>query len=127
MRGTHERQTTMFALISIESRVPKDHPLKRIKAMVDQELQRLSSVFDRMYSKVGRSSVAPEKILKSLLLIALYSVRSERQFCKQLDCNFLFRWFLGMELMEESFDATVFSKNRERLMEHEGGRLFFEV
>ncbi len=127
MRGTQDRQASMLALISIESRIAKDHPLRRIKAMADQELFGLSRVFDRMYSKVGRPSVAPEKILKSLLLIALYSVRSERQFCEQLDYNLLFRWFLDMELMEESFDATVFSKNRERLMEHEVGRLFFEA
>lgn len=127
MRGTQDRQTTMLALISLESRIPGDHPLRQIKAMADQELLGLSRVFDRMYSKVGRPSVAPEKILKSLLLIAFYSVRSERQFCEQLDYNLLFRWFLDMELMEESFDATVFSKNRERLMEHEVGRLFFEA
>ncbi len=117
----------MLALISIESRISKDHPLRQIKAIADQELLRLCGVFDRMYSQVGRPSVAPEKILKSLLLIALYSVRSERQFCEQLDYNLLFRWFLDMELMEESFDATVFSKNRERWMEHEVGRLFFEA
>src|SRR5215475_16069971 len=90
----------------------KRHPLRLIKAIADQELSGLSKVFDRMYSKVGRPSVAPEKILKSLLLIALYSVRSERQFCEQLGYNLLFRWFLDMELEEESFDATVFSKNR---------------
>ena len=127
MRGTQDRQVSMLALVSIEGRIPPDHPLRKIKAMADQELLKLSGVFNRMYSTVGRPSVAPEKILKSLLLIALYSVRSERQFCEQLDYNLLFRWFLDMELMEESFDATVFSKNRERLMEHEVGRLFFEA
>jgi transposase len=127
MRGTPNRQGSMLALISIEARIPTDHPLRRIKRMADQELLGLSRVFDRMYSTVGRPSVAPEKILKSLLLIALYSVRSERQFCEQLDYNLLFRWFLDMELVEESFDATVFTKNRERLMEHEVGRLFFDA
>lgn len=127
MRGTPDRQASMLALISIEARIPTGHPLRRIKRMADQELLGLSRVFDRMYSNVGRPSVAPEKILKSLLLIALYSVRSERQFCEQLGYNLLFRWFLDMELIEESFDATVFSKNRERLMEHEVGRLFFEA
>jgi transposase len=127
MRGTQDGQASMLALFSIEARIPSDHPLRRIKAMADQELSGLSKVFDRMYSKVGRPSVAPEKILKSLLLIALYSVRSERQFCEQLGYNLLFRWFLDMELEEESFDATVFSKNRERLMAHEVGRLFFEA
>jgi transposase len=117
----------MLALFSIESRIPSAHPLRRIKRIADQQLVGLSKVFDRMYCSVGRPSVAPEKILKSLLLIALYSVRSERQFCEQLDYNLLFRWFLDMELEEESFDATVFSKNRQRLMEHEVGRLFFEA
>src|SRR5262249_12882424 len=83
MRGTQDRQASMLALFSIEARIPSDHPLRRIKAMADQELWELSKVFDRMYSNVGRPSVAPEKILKSLLLMALYSVRSERQLCSK--------------------------------------------
>jgi transposase len=127
MRGYPDRQTSMLALISIEARIPRDHPLRRIKGMADEELKKLSGVFNRMYSQVGRPSVAPERILKSLLLIALYSVRSERQFSEQLGYNLLFRWFLDMELEEESFDATVFSKNRDRLLEHEVGRLFFDA
>jgi transposase len=127
MRGTQDRQASMLALFSIEARIPSDHPLRRIKRMADQQLLGLSPVFNRMYSSIGRPSVAPEKILKSLLLMALYSVRSERQFCEQLGYNLLFRWFLDMELEEESFDATVFSKNRERLMEHEVGRWFFDA
>src|SRR5947208_2391278 len=127
MRGLQDKQTSLLAIISIEERIPSDHPLRRIKTMADRELERLSAVFNRMYSQVGRPSIAPERILKSLLLIALYSVRSERQFCEQLGYNLLFRWFLDMELDDESFDATVFSKNRERLMEYEVGRLFFEA
>ena len=87
MRGTQDRQQSMLGLISIEARIPSDHSLRQIKKMADQELVRLSRVFDRMYSNLGRPSVAPEKILKSLLLIALYSVRSERQFCEQLGYN----------------------------------------
>src|SRR5262249_24191006 len=125
MRGFQDKQTSLLAMVSIEARIPSDHPLRRIKKMADQELNRLSGGFNRMYSQVGRSSIAPERILKSLLLIALYSVRSERQLCEQMGYNLLFRWFLDMELEEESFDATVFSKNRDRLMEHEVGRLFF--
>ena len=105
----------------------REHPLRKIKELADGRLVKLSGVFNRMYSQVGRPSIAPERILKSLLLIALDSVRSERQFCEQLDYNLLFRWFLDMEMEEESFDATVFSKNRERLMEHEVGRLFFDA
>jgi transposase len=127
MRGLQDGQTSMLAVISIEQRIPSDHPLRRIKGMADQELKKLSGVFNQMYSQVGRPSIAPERILKSLLLIALYSVRSERQFSEQLGYNLLFRWFLDMELEEESFDATVFSKNRDRLLEHEVGRLFFDA
>ena len=127
MRGFQDKQTGMWTFVSIEDRIPSDHPLRRIKKLADQRLVDLSRVFNRMYSEVGRPSIAPERILKSLLLIALYSVRSERQFCEQLGYNLLFRWFLDMELEEASFDATVFSKNRDRLMEHEVGRLFFDA
>ena len=127
MRGISEKQAVMLSLISPETRVPKDHPLRRIKGMADQELARLSRVFDDMYSHTGRPSIPPERVLKSLILIALYSVRSERQFCEQLDYNLLFRWFLDMNMVEESFDPTVFTKNRERLMEHEVGRRFFDA
>lgn len=127
MRGTHERQATMLSIVSPEQRVPKDHPLRRIKTMADKELVRLSPVFDKMYSNFGRPSIPPERVLKSMLLIALYSIRGERQFCEQLDYNLLFRWFLDMNLIEDSFDHSVFSKNRERLMEHEVGRLFFDA
>lgn len=127
MRGTHENQATMLSLVSPEQRVPQDHPLRRIKLMADQELKRLSPVFDKMYSSTGRPSIPPEQILKSMLLIALYSVRSERQFCEQLDYNLLFRWFLNMDIIEDSFDPTVFTKNRERLVNHDVGRLFFDA
>src|SRR5512143_322229 len=95
--------------------------------MADQNLKQLSSLFNQMYSHTGRPSIPPERVLKSLLLIALFSVRSERQFCEQLDYNVLFRWFLDMNMVEESFDPTVFTKNRERLMEHEVGRRFFDA
>ena len=127
MRGTHERQATMLSLVTPEQRVPMEHPLRRIKVMADKELKRLSPVFDRMYSTTGRPSIPPERILKSMLLIALYSIRSERQFCEQLDYNLLFRWFLDMNMVEDSFDPTVFTKNRERLMDHDVGRIFFDA
>ena len=127
MRGTHERQATMLSIVSPEQRVPRDHPLRKIKAMADKELKRLSPVFSRMYSSTGRPSIPPERILKSMLLIALYSIRSERQFCEQLDYNLLFRWFLDMNIIEDSFDHSVFTKNRERLMDHEVGRIFFDA
>ncbi len=117
MRGLQDKQTNMWAFVSIEEHIPSDHPLRRIKKLADQRLVEISRVFNRMYSQVGRPSIAPERVLKSLLLIALCSVRSERQFCEQLGYNLLFRWFLDMELDEASFDASVFSKNRERLMD----------
>jgi len=127
MRGYSDSQPMIIAYINLEKRVPQDHPLRKIKPMADQELKRLSPLFNEMYSHTGRPSIPPERILKSLLLIALYSVRSERQFCEQLDYNLLFRWFLDLELSDECFDPTVFTKNRERLMEHEVGRRFFDA
>jgi len=115
----------MLCLISAEARVPRDHPLRAIKVLADGALRRLSPVFDAMYAESGRPSVPPERLLKGLLLVALYSVRSERQFCEQLEYNLLFRWFLDMDMLEEAFDASTFSRNRERLMEHEVAAQFF--
>ncbi|HXH24682.1 MAG TPA: IS5 family transposase [Vicinamibacterales bacterium] len=126
MRGTANRQETMLTLMTPGKRVPEDHPIRRIKAIADAELERLSPVFDRMYSERGRYSIPPERLLKSCLLIALYSVRSERQLCEQLDYNLLFRFFLDMGNDEDAFDASSFAKNRDRLIEHEVARLFFE-
>ena len=127
MRGDSDNQQVLLAYVSLEDRVPKDHPIRRIKVMCDQELKRLSPIFDKMYSKTGRPSIPPERVLKSLILIALYSVRGERQLCEQLDYNLLYRWFLDMNVVENSFDHSVFSKNRERLMNHEVGKLFFDA
>lgn len=115
----------MLCLVSPETRVPPDHPMRAIKKLAERALRELSPVFDEMYADSGRPSVPPERLLKGLLLIALYSIRSERQFCEQLDYNLLFRWFLGMDMMEPAFDASTFSRNRERLMEHEVAALFF--
>jgi transposase len=128
MRGKREPQVTLLAFVDLEARVPPDHPLRRINALADAALSALSPEFDRMYAATGRPSIPPERLLKASLLIALYSVRSERAFCEQLDYNLLFRWFLGMDLMEPSFDPTVFTKNRKRLLEHRiGQQLFDEV
>ena len=104
----------MLAFIDLEARVPPEHPLRAITALADRALAELSDVFDRMYAEAGRPSIPPERLLKASLLIALYSVRSERAFCEELDYNLLFRWFLDMDLVEPSFDATTFTKNRER-------------
>ncbi len=126
MRGRTDPQVTMLAFIDLESRVPADHPLRTIKALADQALAEMSAEFDRMYAEVGRPSIPPERLLKASLLIALYSVRSERAFCEELDYHLLFRWFLDMNLIEPSFDATTFTKNRQRLLEHEAGQQLFD-
>ena len=126
MRGGPNPQRSMLAIVDLEERVPRDHPLRRIKEVADAALARLSPTFDRMYARVGRASVPPERLLKASLLIALYSVRSERAFCEELEYNLLYRWFLDMDLMERSFDATVFTKNRQRLLAHDAGRALFD-
>lgn len=126
MRGVNTCQSTMFSFTSPEQRIPKGHPLRRIKVMADAELKRMSPIFSRMYSKMGRPSIAPERLLKSLLLISLYTIRSERMFCEQLEYNLLFRWFLDMNIDDPAFDASTFSQNRDRLLEHDVGQRFFE-
>ena len=125
MRGHDTKQATMFSVVSPERRVPQDHPLRPIKAMADEILASMSRTFSRMYSKVGRPSIPPERLLKSQILIALYSVRSDRMFCEQLDYNLLFRWFLDMNMDEPAFDHSSFTKNRDRLLEHDVAGQFF--
>lgn len=125
MRGTDEKQASMFSVVSPERRIPADHPLRRIKAMADEVLSGLSKTFDAMYSNVGRPSIPPERLLKSQILMALYTVRSDRQFCEQLDYNLLFRWFLDMNADEPTFDASSFSRNRDRLLDHDVAAKFF--
>jgi len=100
----------MLCLMSLESVVPADHPLRGIKSLAEAALRQLSPVFDAMYAQMGRPSVPPERLLKGLLLIALHSIRSERQFCEQLQYNLLFRWFLDMDMLEQAFDASTFSQ-----------------
>ncbi len=117
----------MLMLMSPESRVPTNHPIRRIKKLADDALAKLSPVFDEMYSGTGRPSIPPERLLKATLLMALYTIRSERQFCEQLDYNLLYRWFLDMDMTESSFDATVFTHNRERLIAHDVAGEFFRA
>jgi transposase len=117
----------MLCLMSPESRVPPSHPLRRIKALADDALAKLSPVFDAMYSATGRPSIPPERLLKSSLLMALYTVRSERLFCEQLDYNLLFRWFLDMSMLEDGFDSTAFTHNRQRLLAHDVAGEFFRT
>ena len=119
MRGDDHQQEAIFSYIGLEDRVPKDHPLRAIRQMADQALHELDAEFQRLYARVGRPSVAPEKLIRAQLLQALYSVRSERQLMEQLDYNLLFRWFVGLNIDDPVWDVTVFTKNRERLIEGE--------
>src|SRR5579885_284256 len=125
MRGEERRQRPMLMVLNVEQRIAKDHPLRRIKQMADVVLKDLSPVFDRMYSTVGRPSIPPERLLKASLLMALYTIRSERMLCEQLNYNLLFRWFLDLELDEPSFDHSSFTTNRRGLLEHEIAGEFF--
>jgi transposase len=125
MRGHKKQQESLFSLRTLGDRVSKHHPLRRVKDMADAALAALSPTFERMYSKMGRPSIPPEQLLKASLLMAFYTVRSERLFCEQLDYNLLFRWFLDMGIEEASFDHSTFSQNRGRLLEHDVARQFF--
>ena len=116
MRGCDDRSEGLFSYVSCEARVPADHPLRPIRAIVDEALEVLSAEFEGLYSKVGRPSIPPEKLLRALLLQAFYSVRSERQLMEQLNYNLLFRWFVGLAMDAPVWDVTVFTKNRERLL-----------
>ena len=127
MRGKDHQQSGMFSYISAEQRVPKDHPLRAIRVMVDAALKESSWRFDAVYASSGRPSIAPEKLLRALLLQLLYTVRSERLLMEQLDYNFLFRWFVGLNLDDPVWDVTVFTKNRERLLVAEAAEGFFNA
>src|SRR5437763_16347368 len=124
MRGGDRIQSAMFSYLSPETRVRKEHPLRAIRAMVDSALGAMSPLFDRMYSELGRPSIAPEKLLRAQLLQMLYSVRSERLLMEEIDYSVLFRWFVGMNLDEPVWDVTVFTKNRNRLLDGDVAREF---
>ena len=127
MRGKDEQQLDVFSYISPEQRVPQDHPLRSLRAMTDEALQQLRPRFNSLYAKTGRPSIAPEKLLRALLLQALYSVRSERMLMEQLDYNLLFRWFVGLNMDDSIWDVTVFTKNRERLLDGDIAEVFFQA
>ena len=116
MRGGDHRSEGLFSYGSCEARVPADHPLRAIRAIVDEALEVMSGDFDAMYSRIGRPSIPPEKLLRALLLQAFYTIRSERQLMEQMDYNLLFRWFVGLAMDAPIWDVTVFTKNRERLL-----------
>ena len=126
MRGMDVQPRNLFSYIQLEQRVPEDHPLRPIRRMVDIALGEMDRIFERMYSGTGRPSIAPERLLRAQTLQILYTIRSERQLVEQIDFNLLFRWFVGLELDEEVWDATVFCHNRDRLLTHEVAEGFFE-
>ena len=119
MRGDDEGQGAVFSYVGLEQRVPKDHPLRAIRRMTDAALQELDAQFESLYARRGHPSIAPEKLIRAQLLQVLYSIRSERQLMEQLDYNLLFRWFVGLNIDDPVWDVTVFTKNRERLIEGE--------
>src|SRR5881397_1987432 len=119
MRGIDHQQVDMFSYLSPERRVRKDHPLRTVRVMTDEILDRMSPLFDAMYAEGGRPSIPPEKLLRAQLLQMLYSIRSERLLMEEIDYSILFRWFVGLNLDEEVWDATTFTKNRDRLLEAE--------
>lgn len=127
MRGADNKQEKLFSYISPEERVPKDHPLRPIREMAEEALERLNGKFSEIYSRTGRPSIAPERLLKALLLQVLYSIRSERLLIEQLDYNLLFRWFVGLSIDEPVWDHSTFSKNRERLIESEIAEEFLDA
>jgi transposase len=124
MRGKVENQAIVFSLLTPDQLVPRDHPIRHIKPIVDKALRELSPIFNKMYADTGRPSIPPEHLLKACLLIALYSIRSERQFCERLQYDLLFKWFLDLNIIDPAFDASSFSKNKERLLEHRVAREF---
>ena len=128
MRGRQTLQGGMFSYVSLESRIPEEHPLRAMRALVDEALKHLSPRFDAIYAKgMGRPSVPPEQLLRALLLQVLYTIRSERQLVEQLEYNLLYRWFVGLELDEVVFSVTVFTKNRDRMLKGEIAQHFFDA
>ena len=125
MRGKPERQLEMLTSLSTEDLIPKDHPIRRIRRIVDEVLGELDGEFEAMYSRIGRPSIPPEQLLKATVLMALYSMRSERAFCERLNYDLLFKWFLDLPIDARAFDATTFTKNRNRLLGAEIADRFF--
>ncbi len=127
MRGADEQPGSIFSYVSLEDRVPADHPLRAIRRITDRALERLSPQFGALYVNFGRPSIPPEKLLRALLLQALYTIRSERQLMEQIDYNLLFRWFVGLGMDDAVWSPTTFTKNRDRLLDGDIASAFFEV
>src|SRR5216684_2204565 len=119
MRGEDERSGSLFSYVDLEARVGKDHPLRTIRAIVNEALSALAGGFSALYSPIGRPSILPEKLLRAMLLQAFYSIRSERQLMERLEFDLLFRWFVGLGIDDPVWDHSVFSKNRDRLLDGE--------
>src|SRR5919205_597581 len=126
MRGEHDQQSGMFSYVSLEERVPADHPLRAVRNSVDHILRSMSKEFDGLYAKTGRPSVPPERLLRAVLLQIFYTVRSERMLVEQINYSWLFRWFVGLDMDEPVWNHAVFSKNRERLLNQDVARSFFD-
>ena len=126
MRGPDVMQDTLFAVRSLESYVPADHPLRPVRDILNEALKRMDPLFAAMYAPAGRDSIAPEKLLRALMLQVLYGVRSERMVIEQLGYNLLFRWFVGVSMQDDPWDHSTFSKNRDRLIEHDACTVLFE-
>ena len=126
MRGPDHKPSAMFSYVSAEERVPREHPLRAIRAFVDEILREMTREFDRLYAEQGRPSIPPERLLRAQLLQLFYSIRSERLLMEQLDYNILFRWFVGLEMDEPIWVPTVFTKNRDRLLQHAVAQRFFQ-
>jgi transposase len=126
MRGTDQRQQGMFSYVSLEARVPKEHPLRPVREMVDEALREMSGEFSRMYSSMGRPSIPPERLLRASILQILYGIRSERMLMEQMDYNLLFRWFVGLNMDDPVWDPTTFTKNRDRFLCGEVSRKFLD-
>src|SRR6201988_1332825 len=127
MRGDERVQDGMFSYVTLEQRVPREHPLREIRKLTDEVLRSLSAEFDALYSDLGRRSIAPEYVLRALLLQVFFSVRSERQLIEQIDYNLLFRWFVGLGMDDAVWAPTTFTKNRDRLLDGEIAAAFFDA
>src|SRR5271156_4526687 len=122
MRGADQKQGLMYSYVTMERRIRRDHPARKIRELVDRALEQMDGELSKMYASKGRPSIAPERLLRAQLLMVLYSIRSERQLMEQLDYNLLFRWFVGLEMDDPVWDVTVFTKNRERLISGEASQ-----
>lgn len=125
MRGRKAAQTNFVSFVNVENRIPESHPIRKVKRMIGEVFRRLDAEFEDLYSTTGRSSIPPERLLAAKVLMALYSIRSDRQFCERLCYDLLFQWFLDLNPDEETFDASTFSKNQERLLKHRVSDIFF--